>query len=433
VTLVMRAVAVVLVYLGVVVSPLVFAVIGGSQPDHGFWTNFSVALGFTGLAMMGLEFALVARFRAVAAPFGQDALLQFHRQIGYVGLVFILMHFAISAHWRDVTPAKALAAPLLVWFGMAAMLSLIVLVATSVWRRPLRLSYEIWHAIHAVLAVVLVVGGVGHIIFVDEYVSSLWKQILWALMSAAFVGLLLWVRLVKPWRARSWTVSSVTAEPGDTTAVALTPPAGADFTFLPGQFAWFAIGRSAFSLTQHPFSFSSSAERGDVEVAIKALGDFTSTVRSLEPGTPVYVDGPHGAFSIDQDEGPGFGLIAGGVGIAGLISMLRTMADRNDVRPVLLVYGNRELGDVAFGDDLERLRGRLDLTLVHVLEQPPPGWRGETGYVTAEVLARHLPSGYRRFQYFICGPDPMMDAAEAALVELGVAAERVHTERFDMA
>ena len=53
-------------------------------------------------------------------------------------------------------------------------------------------------------------------------------------------------------------------------------------------------------------------------------------------------------------------------------------------------------------------------------------------YVTAEVLARHLPPGYRRFQFFICGPDPMMDAAEAALIELGVPPERVHTERFDM-
>lgn len=432
-TLVTRAVVAVIVYLGVVVSPLVFAVIGASQPDHDFWTNFSVALGFTGLAMMGLEFALVARFRAVAAPFGQDALLQFHRQIGYVGLVFILAHFAISAHWSEVTPAKALAAPLLVWFGMVAMLSLIVLIATSVWRRRLGLSYEAWHAIHAVLAVVLVVGAVGHIIFVDEYVSSLWKQILWALMSAAFVCLLIWVRLVKPLRARPWTVNGLTAEPGDTTAVELTPPAGAGFRFQPGQFAWFAFGRSPFSLTQHPFSFSSSAERGEVEVAIKALGDFTSTVHALRPGTDVYVDGPHGAFSIDQDEGPGFGLIAGGVGIAGLISTLRTMADRNDVRPVLLFYGNREWDDVAFRDDLERLKDRLDLTLVHVLEHPPPGWQGETGYLTADVLTRHLPDGYPRFQFFICGPDPMMDAAEAALLELGVPPERVHTERFDMA
>jgi predicted ferric reductase len=119
-TLAVRAVFSVIAYLGAVLAPLVFAVIGAGEPHHTFWTDFSVALGFTGLAMMGLEFVLVARFRPVAAPFGQDALLQFHRQIGYVGLGFILVHFAISAHWRDVTPAKAVAAPLLVWFGMAA-------------------------------------------------------------------------------------------------------------------------------------------------------------------------------------------------------------------------------------------------------------------------------------------------------------------------
>lgn len=70
--------------------------------------------------------------------------------------------------------------------------------------------------------------------------------------------------------------------------------------------------------------------------------------------------------------------------------------------------------------------------MVHVLERPPEGWAGETGYVTAELLERHLPPGHRRFQFFICGPDPMMDAAEAALVDLGVPPERVHTERFDM-
>jgi predicted ferric reductase len=434
VTLASKAVGWVLVYLGVVLAPLAFAAIGSSQPDHDFLTNFSVALGFVGLAMMGLEFALVARFDAVAAPFGQDALLQFHRQIGYVGLAFILTHFAISAKWDQLTLSKALAAPLLVWFGMAALFALIALIASSVLRGRLRLSYEAWHAIHAVLAVVLVVGAVGHIVFVDEYVSSLWKQALWALMSAAFVGLLVWVRLIKPRRAlaRPWKVAGVTPEPGETTRVALTPPAGTDFRFAPGQFAWFAFGRSPFTLTQHPFSFSSSAESPVVEVAIKALGDFTSTVSDLEPGTKVYVDGPHGAFSIDRDEGPGFCLIAGGDGIAGLISTLRTMADRGDVRPVLLFYANTEWVGVALHDEIAGLVHRLSLTVVHVLERAPAGWQGETGYLDAEILDRHLPAGRERFQYFICGPDPMMDAAEKALLELGVPGERVHTERFDM-
>src|SRR5690606_18822073 len=134
------------------------------------------------------------------------------------------------------------------------------------------------------------------------------------------------------------------------------------FRFQPGQFAWFAFDRSPFSLTQHPFSFSSSAEHGEVEVAIKALGDFTRTVKRLEPGTKVHVDGPHGVFSIDLDEGPGFALIAGGVGIAGLISMVRTLADRGDVRPVLLFYGNRTWDEVAFREELDRLRERRSST-----------------------------------------------------------------------
>jgi predicted ferric reductase len=83
----------------------------------------------------------------------------------------------------------------------------------------------------------------------------------------------------------------------------LVKPRGA-FRFEPGQFGWFAIGRSRFSLTQHPFSFSSSAERDEVEVAIKALGDFTAGVKDLQPGTTVYVDGPHGVSRWTATRGP---------------------------------------------------------------------------------------------------------------------------------
>ena len=93
---------------------------------------------------------------------------------------------------------------------------------------------------------------------------------------------------------------------------------------------------------------------------MKALGDFTSRISALEPGIPVYVDGPHGVFSIDQSEGPGFGLIAGGAGIAGPLSMLRTMADREDVRPVVLVYANRDWDGVAFRDVIDQLAGRME-------------------------------------------------------------------------
>ncbi len=112
--------------------------------------------------------------------------------------------------------------------------------------------------------------------------------------------------------------------------------------------------------------------------------------------------------------------------------MLRTMADREDVRPAILIYANRDWEGAAFRDELERLQKRMNLTVVHVLERPPPNWSGEAGYVNGDILSRHLPHRYRRLQFFICGPDAMMDAAQNALLELGVPDERVHTERFNM-
>jgi predicted ferric reductase len=253
-------------------------------------------------------------------------------------------------------------------------------------------------------------------------------------MSAAFVTLLVWVRVGKPLTLsrRPWTIERVTPEHGDTTTLTFRPDGHRGFRFQPGQYAWIVIDRSPFSLTQHPFSFSSSAASDDaLDVSIKVLGDFSATVADLEPGTPAYLDGPHGVFSPDQDEGPGFCLIAGGVGITPMMSMLRTFADRGDRRPVVAFVANREWDDATFREELDELSARVEVEVVHTLSEAPPGWDGETGRLDAPMLSRHLPPGSERWQYFVCGPNPMMDAMEDALVQIGVPAERIHTERFD--
>jgi predicted ferric reductase len=160
-------------------------------------------------------------------------------------------------------------------------------------------------------------------------------------MTLAFVGLLVWVRVVRPLarRRRPWEVAAVTAQLGDVSTVTLSPVGHDGLRFEPGQFVWLFLDRSPFAVTAHPFSLSGSAEHdGDVEVSIKALGDFTSTVHALQPGSRAYVDGPHGAFRPDRDEGPGFVLIGGGIGITPLLSIVRTLADRGDCRPCLLLY-----------------------------------------------------------------------------------------------
>jgi predicted ferric reductase len=431
---VVRGIAWLGILIGICVAPLAFALISTNRPGLGFWTDFSVALGFVGLALMGVEFALVARVKIVAEPFGTDALVDFHRQIGYAGLAFVLIHVALSAELGQVqsfTPAET---PARVWFGAVATAALVVLVATSVWRRRMRLSYELWQILHTVLAVIAVVAALVHVLLVDYYVDTVWKQVLWSLMAAAFIWLLVWVRLLRPLqtRRRPWTIERVRPERDRTTVLTLRPDGHGGLRFEPGQFAWITVGRSPFSVTSHPFSLCSSAEtNGSVEVAIKAAGDFSSGVATVSPGTEVYLDGPHGVFSIDQYEGAGFCLIAGGVGIAPALSMLETLADRGDVRPVVLFAGNRNWDSIIFRDRIAELTARLNVTVVHVLEEPPPDWTAEKGYLDADILARHLPVGYQRFQFFACGPNPMLDAVETALVRIGTPADRIHTERFD--
>jgi ferredoxin-NADP reductase len=119
------------------------------------------------------------------------------------------------------------------------------------------------------------------------------------------------------------------------------------------------------------------------------------------------------------------------VGIAPILAMLRTLADRGDRRPLILFYGNRVWERAAFREELEQLQQRLDLKVVHVLQEPPADWTGECGFVTEDVLMRHLPVTRHRFEYFLCGPTPMTQAAERALGALGVPAARVHSEIFD--
>ncbi|HEX5970238.1 MAG TPA: ferric reductase-like transmembrane domain-containing protein, partial [Intrasporangium sp.] len=239
-TAVVRGIAWLGIFIGICVAPLVLALMSTSQPGQGFWTDFSVALGFVGLALMGIEFALVARVKTVAEPFGTDAVIDFHRQIGYVGLLFVMIHVALSADWSQANPFAPSNTPARVWFGAAAAAALVVLVASSVWRRRLRLSYEVWQILHAVLAAVAVVAALVHVLLVDYYVDSVWKKVLWSIMTAAFLWLLVWVRVLRPLRIRRrpWTVERVTPERDSTTVLTLLPSGHEGLQFEPGQFAW---------------------------------------------------------------------------------------------------------------------------------------------------------------------------------------------------
>ncbi len=139
-----------------------------------------------------------------------------------------------------------------------------------------------------------------------------------------------------------------------------------------GQFAWLTLRASPFHIKDHPFSFSSSAACGDyIEFTIKELGDFTRTIKDIKAGEVAYLDGPYGVFTVDRyPQAMGFVFIAGGIGMAPIMSMLRTLADRNEQRSLLLIYGNKRWEDIMFKAELRTLQTRLNLRVVHVLNHP---------------------------------------------------------------
>jgi predicted ferric reductase len=425
----------ILVYLLFIFAPL-FALLAGSHPaPRDFWTEFSVALGYSGLAMMGLQFGLTARFRYVTEPWGEDVIYHFHRQISLIAVSLVVVHpvILIAVQPQLLSLANALEAPWTAHFAFVSIFSVIALVVTALWRVALKIKYETWHLIHVVLAVAAVTAGVVHMAGSGYYLVDPWKRTLWIGLTIFWIGLLLYVRIVKPlfMLRRPYCVTEVRKERGDTTTLVMQPEGHPGLRFSPGQFGWLTLWGSPFRITAHPFSFSSSAAAADqrVEMTIRNLGDFTSRIHQVSVGQRIYLDGPYGAFTIGNPADMHV-LIAGGIGVTPMMSMIRTLADRGDKRPVILLYGSKDWDSITFREELEALKQRLDLTVIHVLANPPADWTGEQGFINAEMFKRHLPPPYAGHEYFICGPNVMMDAIEKALAEMNVPMSKYHSERY---
>jgi predicted ferric reductase len=428
------------IYLAAVTVPLFALLPDADSTGRGFWRDFSLALGYAALAMFGVSFALTARFRRATAPFGIDIVYYFHRYLALLALAIAAAHYLILriANPAALGAADPRIAPAYMSAGRIALLLFVVIVTLALARRVLRFEYDRWRISHAALATTAVALSIWHLLGAGNLLDRPWKQALWAAYGLFWLALLVWVRLIRPWRLaqRPWRVTAVRPERGRVHTLVLAPPADARLSFAPGQFAWLTLRASPFAMREHPFSIASSAHRprGDepIELSIKALGDFTATIKDVRTGETAYVDAPYGNFTCDAyPHAQRFVFVAGGIGSAPFMSMLRTAADRNDRRAFVLFYGNRSWERVAFREELERLGQRLDLRVVHVLQEPPADWRGERGFVTRELLARHLPLDEARVEYFLCGPTPMTSSVEKALASLGVPAARIHSEIFD--
>lgn len=303
-------------FIVLVLAPLGLALVGHTEEYRGFWIEFGIALGFIGLAMMGLQFVLTARYSKIGAPFGMDELLQFHGNAGYFAWALILGHFIIlfladSEFLKFLDPTVNLPRAIALFGVIIAVTALIV---TTYWREKLNIIYEWWRASHGLLALFVVFVGTVHIMQVRFYVSEIWQQVLWITMSVAAIGLLVHNRVWRPYQMKKkpWKIASITEEVDETWTLEFEPAGHDGLSFKAGQFVWITIGDTPFSIQQHPFTISSSAEKENIMLTIKELGDFTSQVGELEIGTTAYIEGPYGNFTLGSSNSQHNVFIIGG-------------------------------------------------------------------------------------------------------------------------
>jgi predicted ferric reductase len=430
------------IYLFLVLLPLLTAALSSPARQPPMIVALGVGAGFVGLSLMCLEFALISRIKAAAQAFGEDSLQLFHNLMGMVALAFLIAHPVLLV--IAVYPANCWLNPFaacgnaITRSAALALYALILLVGLSVWRKKLNIKYELWQVTHGLLALFVLIAAMVHINLIGRYTSTPIMRAVWLIYGILVAGLLIQYKILLPlwsWN-KTWEVVENRQERGDGRTLVLKPVGHDGYSFQPGQFAWLKTGRNPFGPGQHPISMSSAGDvepGGEVAFTIKNLGDWSGEdVPTLKPGDRIWLDGPHGVFTMDRKQAMGYVFIAGGVGITPLYSMLQTMVEREDLRPVLLFYGGGEWEELTLREELDELSKQMNLQVIYVLNDPHEGWEGEVGYVTAEVLRRYLPKQYKRFVYFICGPDPMMDAMEEALPQLGVPRESIQTERFAM-
>jgi predicted ferric reductase len=420
------------VYIVAILGPLALAHIAG-PPGRTFALELGSSLGIVALSLLALQLVLPARLR-LFSRLGADVAVRLHRRLADLTLAMMVAHIAvvIVADHSRLGLLSFVGEPWRAQAGIGSFVAFGMLFGTSLFRRHVRLSYAAWRGIHVLLGCAALLLAVAHTIGVGRYLAR--GVAMWALVGLALVGVggVVVIRLWRPrvLSRRSYVVERVIPELGGATTLALRAHRHHGHHFNPGQFAWLKLTDERYRLTEHPFSYSSSALHPQTpSFTIKAYGGFSADVDMLTPGTELIVDGPHGSFRIHRGS-RGVLLLAGGIGITPCMSILRTAADRGERRRYLLIYGSRDEDQILFGKELDALSERLDLAVVHVLSEPSGEWAGERGFMSAALFDRYLPDDLRKWEFFMCGPPPMSAGASRALDELGIPKECVHIEQF---
>lgn len=223
-------------------------------------------------------------------------------------------------------------------------------------------------------------------------------------------------------------IQDIRKETHDVKTFKLDPEKKVKFT--PGQYCLVSIVDSEEE-ERKPFTYASSPTKNYVELTVKKIGEFTTSLHNLEVGNKLELDGPRGeSLNFDETVEEDVVFLAGGSGITPFMSAMRYALDKDLENEMTLIFSNRTERDIIFEEELNKIDKRKGFKVVKTLTNHwPGGWEGETGLIDSAMINKYVENLGEKIWY-ICGPPPMIDSMNEILEKLGISQRRVMYEKW---
>lgn len=233
-----------------------------------------------------------------------------------------------------------------------------------------------------------------------------------------------------------YTVQEATLATPTTLSLKLKAALGAKpFAFLPGQYAGISFYSRGRRTAVRCFSIASSpTQLGELEFGIRVSGKYTRRLAQLKPGEKVFVQGPYGGFVFNAASQPTVVLVAGGIGITPMLSMLRFATLTQQTNKISLIYSIRSQDDAAYIENVRRIAARNPYVSIFFVvgEGPTSQLPGHVfqGRISPELIRMVCPGTLDETTFFICGPPPFMKSAVQIVRDQGALEPKIITEAF---
>lgn len=389
-------------------------------------SSVSQTLGLLGSVLMSVTFVLGSRAKFLEDLFGgMDKVLKIHHISGGVSFLMLISHPMIMA--IEAIPNYKIAAS---YFFLGenisynfGVLALYTMIATLIFTLVIRLPYHIWIKTHDLMGVVLIFAGL-HIYLISSDVSRFLPLRLWIFLFlvAGLVSYAYKVFLYGKYGPKFQYMVSSVRRVGNVIEICMQPKRDR-IHFRAGQFVFVNFEREGLK-EKHPFTVSSSPDKKEMRLSIKALGDHTKKVDQLKRGVDANVWGPYGRFYKYFDEAEHeVVMVAGGIGITPFLSMINQEIDRPHRRKIWLFYAAKDKKEAVYNQEIENMNKKLENLIYFRF------FNSKEERISGEVLTDKIGNLINK-KIYICGPAAMMDSLCSQLVRIGVPKRNIMIEDF---